>query len=231
MVKTYSVVIPVYDEKDTVQEILNRVEVAKVDGLTCEIVIVDDFSTDGTREILRRSVEGRDGVSVLYHDRNHGKGAALRTGIARTTGDIVIIQDADLEYDPLEYPKLFAPIIEGRADAVYGSRFSGSEAKRVMFFWHYVGNRILTTFSNMFTNLNLRDMETCYKVFRGDIIRSIRIEEDGFGFEPEVTAKLAKLKCRIYEVGIGYSGRTYSEGKKINWIDGLRAVWCILKYH
>jgi glycosyltransferase involved in cell wall biosynthesis len=230
-VKTYSVVIPVYNEKDTVLELLRRVEAADVPGLSREIVMVDDCSTDGTREILGREVEGRPGVCVCYHDRNRGKGAALRTGIARTTGDIVVIQDADLEYDPGEYPKLFAPIRDGRADVVYGSRFTGSEAKRVLFFWHYVGNRILSTLSNMFTNLNLSDMETCYKVFRGEIVRGIRIEEDRFGFEPEVTAKVAKLRCRIYEVGIGYSGRTYAEGKKINWKDGVRAVWCILKYH
>lgn len=226
-----SVVIPVYNEKDTLVEILRRVEAAPVSGLRKEIVLVDDCSTDGTRDLLRKEVEPRPGVRVLYHDRNRGKGAALRTGISHTTGDVVLIQDADLEYDPREYPKLLAPILDGRADVVYGSRFSGSEAKRVLFFWHAVGNRFLTTFSNMFTNINLTDMETCYKVFRGDILRGIHIEEDRFGFEPEVTAKVAELKCRIYEVGIGYSGRTYSEGKKINWKDGIRAVWCILKYH
>jgi glycosyltransferase involved in cell wall biosynthesis len=226
-----SVVIPVYNEKGTVLELLRRVEAVEVPGLSREIVLVDDFSTDGTRELLRKEVEARPGVRVLYHDRNRGKGAALRTGIATTAGDIVLIQDADLEYDPREYPKLLAPILDGRADVVYGSRFSGSEAKRVLFFWHSVGNRFLTTFSNMFTNLNLTDMETCYKVFRGDILRGIRIEEDRFGFEPEVTAKIARLRCRIYEVGIGYSGRTYAEGKKINWKDGVRALWCILKYH
>jgi glycosyltransferase involved in cell wall biosynthesis len=226
-----SVVIPVYNEKGTVLELLRRVEAVEVPGLSREIVLVDDFSTDGTRELLRKEVEARPGVRVLYHDRNRGKGAALRTGIATTAGDIVLIQDADLEYDPREYPKLLAPILDGRADVVYGSRFSGSEAKRVLFFWHSVGNRFLTTLSNMFTNLNLTDMETCYKVFRGDILRGIRIEEDRFGFEPEVTAKIARLRCRIYEVGIGYSGRTYAEGKKINWKDGVRALWCILKYH
>jgi glycosyltransferase involved in cell wall biosynthesis len=226
-----SVVIPVYNEKGTILELLRRVEAVEVPGLSREIVLVDDCSTDGTRELLRKEADARPGVRVLYHDRNRGKGAALRTGIATTAGDIVLIQDADLEYDPREYPKLLAPILDGRADVVYGSRFSGSEAKRVLFFWHSVGNRFLTTFSNMFTNLNLTDMETCYKVFRGDILRGIRIEEDRFGFEPEVTAKIARLKCRIYEVGIGYSGRTYAEGKKINWKDGVRALWCILKYH
>jgi glycosyltransferase involved in cell wall biosynthesis len=228
---TLSVVIPVYNERDTLMEILRRVETAPVSGLRKDIVIVDDCSTDGTRDLLREEVEPRAGVRVFYHDRNRGKGAALRTGISRTTGDVVLIQDADLEYDPREYPKLLAPILDGRADVVYGSRFSGSEAKRVLFFWHSVGNRFLTTLSNMLTNINLTDMETCYKVFRGDVIRGIRIEEDRFGFEPEVTAKVAGLKCRIYEVGIGYSGRTYAEGKKINWKDGIRAVWCILKYH
>lgn len=228
---TLSIVIPVYNEKDTLVEILRRVEAAPVSGLRKEIVLVDDCSTDGTRDLLRKELEPRSGVRIFYHDRNQGKGAALRTGISNTTGDVVLIQDADLEYDPREYPKLLTPILDGRADVVYGSRFSGSEAKRVLFYWHSVGNRFLTTFSNMFTNINLTDMETCYKVFRGDIIRGIHIEEDRFGFEPEVTAKVAKLKCRIYEVGIGYSGRTYAEGKKINWKDGIRAVWCILKYH
>lgn len=228
---TLSIVIPVYNEKDTLVEILRRVEAAPVSGLRKDIVLVDDCSTDGTRDLLRKELETRSGVRIFYHDRNRGKGAALRTGISHTTGDVVLIQDADLEYDPREYPKLLAPILDGRADVVYGSRFSGSEAKRVLFFWHSVGNRFLTTLSNMFTNINLTDMETCYKVFRGDVIRGIHIEEDRFGFEPEVTAKVAKLKCRIYEVGIGYSGRTYAEGKKINWKDGVRAVWCILKYH
>lgn len=227
---TLSIVIPVYNELDTIGEILRLVEAAPVSGLRKEIVLVDDCSTDGTRDFLRKEVETRAGVRVLYHDRNRGKGAALRTGISHTTGDVVLIQDADLEYDPREYPKLLAPILDGRADVVYGSRFSGSEAKRVLFFWHSVGNRLLTTLSNVFTNINLTDMETCYKVFRGDVIRGIRIEEDRFGFEPEVTAKVARLKCRIYEVGIGYSGRTYAEGKKIGWKDGIRAVWCILKY-
>jgi glycosyltransferase involved in cell wall biosynthesis len=229
--KTLSVVIPVYNEKDTILEILKRVEDAQVPGLFREIILVDDCSTDGTRDLLRKEVEPREGVRVLYHDRNGGKGPALRTGISHTIGDIVLIQDADLEYDPGEYPKLLAPILCGKADVVYGSRFSGSEAKRVLFFWHSIGNRFLTTLSNMFTNINLTDMETCYKVFRGDLIRGIRIEENRFGFEPEVTAKVAKLNCRIYEVGIGYSGRTYAEGKKINWKDGVRALWCILKYH
>ena len=225
-----SVVIPVFNERSTLLSIVSAVLGAPSSGLRKEIVVVDDFSTDGTREILRGQVEGREGIRVLYHDRNRGKGAALRTGIATTTGDIVLVQDADLEYDPREYPKLLAPILSGKADVVYGSRFAGGEARRVLFFWHAVGNRLLTTLSNLFTNLNLSDMETCYKAFRGEVIRGIRIEEDRFGFEPEVTAKVARLGCRVYEVGIGYYGRTYAEGKKIGWRDGVRAIWCILKY-
>jgi len=228
--ETLSVVIPVYNEKATILQALAAVEAAPASGLRKEIVVVDDFSTDGTREILKERVEGGGAVQVLYHDRNRGKGAALRTGIARTTGEVVLIQDADLEYDPREYPKLLAPILAGMADVVFGSRFVGGESKRVLLFWHSVGNRFLTTLSNLFTNLNLTDMETCYKVFRGEVIRGIRIEEDRFGFEPEVTSKVARLGCRIYEVGIGYYGRTYEEGKKIGWKDGMRAVWCILKY-
>ena len=229
-INTLSIVIPVYNEKESIRKVLNRVVEAPSSGLIKEIIVVDDHSTDGTREILKEIPEGENGLRVFYHDRNRGKGAALRTGFAQTIGDIVIIQDADLEYDPREYPKLIAPILEGKADVVYGSRFAGGEEKRVLYYWHSVGNKILTTFSNMFTNINLTDMETCYKVFRGEIIRKIRIEEDRFGFEPEVTSKMARLDCRIYEVGISYSGRTYAEGKKINWKDGVRAIWCILKY-
>jgi glycosyltransferase involved in cell wall biosynthesis len=225
-----SVVIPVYNEKNTIREIVRSVEAVSLPGIAKEILLVDDFSTDGTRDILKDQFDGRDGLRILYHDRNRGKGAALRTGIAQTKGDIVLIQDADLEYDPQEYPKLLAPILVGKADVVYGSRFAGGESKRVLFYWHSLGNKFLTHLSNMFTNINLTDMETCYKVFRGEIIRKIRIEEDRFGFEPEVTSKVARMGCRIYEVGIGYSGRTYAEGKKINWQDGVRAIWCILKY-
>ena len=225
-----SVVIPVYNEKNTVREIVRNVEEVSLPGITKEILLVDDFSTDGTRGILKEHIEGRDGIRVFYHDRNRGKGAALRTGIAQSTGDMVVIQDADLEYDPREYPKLIAPILAGKADVVYGSRFAGGESKRVLFYWHSLGNKFLTHLSNMFTNVNLTDMETCYKVFRGEVIRKIRIEEDRFGFEPEVTSKVARMGCRIYEVGISYSGRTYAEGKKINWKDGVRAIWCILKY-
>jgi len=226
-----SIVIPVFNEKKFIREIVQKVEAVCLPGIEKEILLVDDFSTDGTRDILKEHIEGHKGIKLFYHDRNRGKGAALRTGIAQTTGDIVIIQYADLEYDPQEYPKLLAPILDGKADVVYGSRFVGGESCRVLFYWHSLGNKFLTNLSNMFTNINLTDMETCYKVFRGEIIRGLRIEEDRFGFEPEVTAKVAKLKCRIYEVGIGYSGRTYDEGKKINWKDGVRAIWCILKYH
>jgi glycosyltransferase involved in cell wall biosynthesis len=225
-----SVVIPVYNEKNTIREIVRSVEAVSLPGIEKEILLVDDFSTDGTRDILKDRFDGRDGLRILYHDCNRGKGAALRTGIAQTKGDIVLIQDADLEYDPQEYPKLLAPILAGKADVVYGSRFAGGESKRVLFYWHSLGNKFLTHLSNMFTNINLTDMETCYKVFRGEIVRKIRIEEDRFGFEPEVTSKVARMGCRIYEVGIGYSGRTYAEGKKINWKDGVRAIWCILKY-
>lgn len=224
-----SVVIPVFNESKTVAEVVSRVEAVRLPGgLGLEIVIVDDGSTDGSREILR-GLEG-EGRKVILHERNRGKGAALRTGISATTGDCVLIQDADLEYDPRDYPSLLEPILDGRADVVFGSRFAGSGTRRVLYFWHSVGNRLLTTLSNMFTNINLSDMETCYKVFRGEVIRSIQIEEDRFGFEPEVTAKVARLGCRIYEVGISYAGRTYAEGKKIGWKDGVRALWCILKY-
>ena len=228
--ETLSIVIPVFNEVNTIKEIIEQVRGVHLPRIASrEIVIVDDYSTDGTRDLLV-PYKDQNAFKIVFHDRNRGKGAALRTGIAQTTGDFVIIQDADLEYDPQEYPKLLAPLLAGKADVVYGSRFAGGESKRVLYFWHSVGNRFLTTLSNMFTNINLTDMETCYKVFRGEVIRSIRIEEDRFGFEPEVTSKVARMGCRIYEVGIGYSGRTYAEGKKINWKDGVRAIWCILKY-
>ncbi len=227
--KKLSIVIPVYNEAKTIAELVSRVEsVALPDELEREIILIDDGSTDGSRQALEALKD--DSRTVLFHERNMGKGAALRSGIARSTGDFLIIQDADLEYDPQEYPKLLGPILDGRADVVYGSRFTGGETRRVLYYWHSVGNRFLTSLSNMFTNINLTDMETCYKAFRGDIIRNIRIEEDRFGFEPEVTAKVARMGCRIYEVGITYSGRTYAEGKKIGWKDGARALWCILKY-
>ena len=225
-----SVIIPCYNEMATIDLIIKAVLSAPYPDK--EIIIVDDCSTDGTREKLRETI-GPAGLvhKILYHEVNQGKGAALRTGIKAATGDLVIIQDADLEYDPNEYPRLVEPIINNRADVVFGSRFLGGNAHRVLYFWHRVGNGFLTLLSNMFTNLNLTDMETCYKVFRREIIQSIKIEENRFGFEPEITAKIAKLHCRIYEVGISYYGRTYDEGKKIGWKDGFRAIYSIVKYN
>lgn len=223
-----SVVIPCFNEVKTICSVVEAVKASPVQNN--EIIIVDDFSKDGTRELLQSYLEPQVD-RVIYHSRNLGKGAALRSGFAVATGDIVIVQDADLEYNPQEYPLLIAPIAEGRADVVFGSRFTGNGPHRVLYYWHMVGNKFLTTLSNMFTNINLTDMETCYKVFRREIIQSIKIEENRFGFEPEITAKVAKMKCRIYEVGISYYGRTYAEGKKINWKDGLRAIYCIIKYN
>jgi len=226
-----SIVIPVYNEAQTLDKLVDRVLESPLGEIDRQIVMVDDCSTDGTRDVLKK-YEGRPEFTVLYHDKNQGKGAALRTGFAATTGDMVIIQDADLEYDPDEYSKLLEPILDGRADVVFGSRFSGGEVHRVLYFWHTLGNKFLTTLSNMFTDLNLTDMETCYKVFRKEIIDQIKVEEDRFGFEPEITAKVSKIKgARIYEVGVSYSGRTYEEGKKIGWRDGVRALWCIFKYN
>jgi glycosyltransferase involved in cell wall biosynthesis len=225
---TVSIVIPCYNEAPTLVALIDAVRAAPVDRK--QIILVNDASTDGTAEVIEGQLRSRVDL-VIHHAHNQGKGAALRNGIAAATGDIVIIQDADLEYDPNEYPRLLEPILTGKADVVYGSRFLGHGPHRVLFFWHYVGNRFLTLLSNMFTNLNLSDLETCYKVFRREIIQQIRLEENRFGFEPEVTAKIARLPdIRIYEVGISYYGRTYLEGKKIGWKDGVRAIYCIFKY-
>jgi glycosyltransferase involved in cell wall biosynthesis len=226
--KSLSIVIPVFNEVSTIGELLDRVRMAPTLGLKKEIVVVDDYSTDGTREYLGTLDD--DSVKCFLHQRNQGKGAALRTGFAHATGDIVLVQDADLEYDPDEYPKLLRPILQGKADVVLSSRFLAGEQHRVLYFWHAVANRFLTLLSNMFTNLNLSDMESCYKVLTRPVLERVVIEEDRFGFEPEIVAKVAHLRCRIYEVGISYAGRTYEEGKKIGWKDGVRALWCILKY-
>ena len=222
-----SVVMPVYNERATLRQAVERVLSV---GLEIELICVDDGSSDGSREILLDLEKQWPQMRTLLQPRNMGKGAALRRGIQEATGDYVIIQDADLEYDPKDYPKLLAPLEAGQADVVYGSRFLGSGPHRVLYFWHSVGNWMLTQFSNILTNLNMTDIETCYKVFRREVIQTIRLEEDRFGFEPEVTVKIAKRNLRVYEVGISYWGRTYAEGKKIGWEDGLHALWCLLKY-
>lgn len=242
-----SVAIPVYNEIDYILTVLQRVQQVRLAGMELELVVVDDCSRDGTRELLleiarlqaagvreaflRGETVRLDNLRLFFQDRNQGKGAALQRGFAEASGEIVIIQDADLEYDPADYPRLLAPLLDGRAEVVFGSRFIGGEAHRVLYFWHALGNRLLTLTSNFFTNLNLSDMECCYKVFRREVINKIQIEENRFGIEPELTAKVARLGCRIYEVGVSYAGRTYAEGKKIGWRDGIRAVWCILKYN
>jgi glycosyltransferase involved in cell wall biosynthesis len=222
-----SVVMPVYNERATLQRVIERVLAARIE---LELLCVDDGSTDGSREILAELLAQHSGMRTFLQPRNMGKGAALRRGIQEARGQFVIIQDADLEYDPADYPALLDPLIQGRADVVYGSRFQGARPHRVLYFWHSVANRMLTLLSNCLTNINLTDMETCYKAFRREVIQSIPIEEDRFGFEPEITVKIAKRHLRIYEVGISYWGRTYEEGKKIRWRDGLRALWCLLKY-
>jgi len=222
-----SVVIPCFNEAATILDLLERVRSAPV--ASKQIIVVDDGSSDGTRELLQGLQA--DDLTVLLHERNRGKGAALATGFAAARGEICIVQDADMEYDPSEFPLVIGPIVQGKADVVFGSRFQGAAPHRVVYFWHRVGNGFLTLLSNMFTDLNLTDMETCYKAFRTEVIQSIHIREKRFGFEPEITAKVARRGCRIYEVGISYYGRTYAEGKKIGWKDGVRAIWCILKYN
>ena len=227
MPPTLTVVIPTYNEADTLQEVVSRVRAVDVQT---EIIIVDDASTDGSTEIAASLADGSDDITFLCHDRNHGKGRALRTGFEAATGDFVIVQDADLEYDPADYAKLLRPLLQGRADAVYGSRFLTASEHRVLYYRHYLGNRLLTLLSNLATDLNLTDMESCYKAFRRELLQSIVLEEDRFGFEPEITAKIAKAGARVYEVGISYHGRTYEQGKKIRPKDGVWALWCILKY-
>ena len=223
-----SVVIPCFNEQRTIEQIVRTVRAAPVANI--EIIVVDDGSTDGTSALLKEKVSSiADGI--IYQSRNLGKGAALRAGFAAATGDIILVQDADLEYSPGDYPVLLEPILTGKADVVFGSRFMGGHPHRVLYFWHMGGNKFLTLLSNMFTNLNLTDLETCYKAFRAPVVKSLNLRENRFGFEPEVTAKLARAKCRIYEVGISYNGRTYSEGKKVNWKDGLYAVYAILRYN
>jgi len=239
-----SIVIPVYNERRYIAEVLRRVQRVSIRNVEKEIIVVDDCSTDGTREFLKEIVKSGatefalnenekldlSNIRFFFQEKNQGKGAALRRGFREVTGDLVIVQDADFEYDPAEYPKLLGPIRKGLADVVISSRFLGSGSHRVMYFWHYVGNKFLTMLSNMFTNLNLTDMETCYKVFKTEILRRVELQQDRFGFEPEITAKVAKLGCRIYEVPISYHGRTYAEGKKIGWKDGFQALYCIVKY-
>ena len=222
-----SVIVPCFNEIKTLDKVINNIQGSPVESK--EIIIVDDFSSDGSREFLKK-VESYN-IKTIFHDKNLGKGAALCSGISLAKGKIIIIQDADLEYDPNQFPDIIEPIVNGKADVVYGSRFQGGRPHRVVYFWHRLGNGFLTLLSNIFTDINLTDMETCYKAFRREIIQQIKIEENRFGFEPEITAKIAKLDCRIYEVGISYYGRTYKEGKKIGWRDGFWAIWCILKYN
>lgn len=232
--QTLSIIVPAYNEAATIVRILDKVKSVQLIGnMRSEIIVVNDHSTDDTETVVRQYMakHPQSGIRLLVHDHNQGKGAAIRTGIQEATGDCVIIQDADLEYDPHEFNLLLKPMLDGVADVVYGSRFMGGNPHRIIFFWHTIGNKLLTFLSNMLTNLNLTDMETCYKLFRREIIQSIPLRENRFGFEPEVTAKMARIKgIRIYEVGISYYGRTYQEGKKINWVDGFRAIYCLFKY-
>ena len=222
-----SIIIPCFNEYKTINAILNKVK--NLSEFNKEIIIIDDFSTDGTKEILQK-IENSDEIKTLFNEKNYGKGYCIKKGIEKSTGEIIIIQDADLEYDPTDIPKLINPIKNGDADVVYGSRFIGSAEKRVLFYWHSLGNKFLTTLSNMFSNLNLTDMECCYKAFKSEIIKNIKIKENRFGFEPEITAKISKEDIKIYEVGIKYFGRKYSEGKKVTWIDGFKAIYCIIFY-
>ena len=224
-----SVIVPCYNERTTILQLIEKVRLSPVDSK--EIIVVDDGSVDGTRELLQSLEETLSDLKILFHSKNMGKGAALRTGFAAAEGKICIVQDADLEYDPQEFPLVIEPIIDGKADVVFGSRFQSGRPHRVVYFWHRIGNGFLTLLSNIFTDLNLTDMETCYKAFKRDVIQSVRICENRFGFEPEITAKISRRNLKIYEVGISYYGRTYSEGKKIGWKDGVRAIYCILKYN
>lgn len=232
---TLSIIIPVFNEEKTITTILDRVlAVDLIGGVKKQLIIVNDFSLDSTEALIKTYLSTHPQVNIIYscHDFNRGKGAAIRTGIELATGEFIIVQDADLEYDPREYNLLLQPILEGFADVVYGSRFLGSKPHRILFFWHSFGNKLLTFISNMFTNLNLTDMETCYKMFKSTFIKGLKIKENRFGFEPEITARISRIKgIRIYEVGISYYGRTYADGKKINWKDGLRAIYCIVKYN
>jgi glycosyltransferase involved in cell wall biosynthesis len=223
-----SVIIPCFNERETIEQVVHAVRAAPIENI--EMIVVDDGSTDGTVDVLKEKVAAL-ADRIIYQAENRGKGAALRAGFAAATGDVILVQDADLEYSPRDYPALLEPIFSGNADAVFGSRFLSGRPHRVLYFWHMVGNRFLTLLSNMFTNLNLTDLETCYKAFRAPLLKSLDLRENGFGFEPEVTAKLAKTRCRIYEVGISYGGRTYEEGKKVNWRDGVRAIYAIIRYN
>ena len=224
---TLSVLIPCYNEINTIEEVIKKVRKSSIESI--QIIIIDDCSTDGTRDFLKSLND--ESIQIIYSSRNEGKGSAISKGIERALGKITIIQDADLEYDPSEYKKIIDPILLDKADVVYGSRFKGAQPHRVVYFWHRLGNGLLTLLSNILTDINLTDMETCYKAFRTEILKSVQIQEKRFGFEPEITAKVVKMKCRIYEVGISYFGRTYDEGKKIGWKDGVKAIWCIFKYN